>query len=117
MLGISILSILAVLAVTSLFYPQYLVVTSGLEQSAIHAANSEIERYLYDYENPTDPGIFQTGNFNVTITNELTVINENMGGVGDEAEYVEIRTSVEYRDGKTVDLVTYRSLEVHRSER
>ena len=121
MLSIAILAILAVLASSSLFYPRYLVVNSGLEQSAIHAATAEIERHLNNYQNPVPRGQFNTDGWTfttTTITNELSdPHNVFGGGIGDDADYLEISTSVTYRDGKTVDLITYRSLEVSSSQR
>ena len=115
MLSIAILAILAVLASSSLFYPRYLVATSGLEQSAIHAATAEIERHLNDYTAPVPRGQFNTDGWTFTITTNLTTHTDSI--FSDDADYLEISTSVTYRDGKTVDLVTYRSLEVSSSQR
>jgi len=119
MVSMAILAILAILAVTSLFYPRYLVVNSGLEQSAIHAATAEIERHLHNHLAPGDPGIFNTDGWvldDVSITTTATnVITEKV--YTDDAKYLEIKTTIKYRDRKTVELVTYRSLEVPSSKR
>lgn len=122
MISAVILAILAILAVTSLFYPTFLVVNSGLEQSAIHAGTAEIERHLNNYLNPVLRGEFNTDGWpliSVTTTTEPVDPPDPVigGGVGDVAEYLKIRTTIEYRDGETVDLITYRSLEVPSSER
>ncbi len=120
MLGAAILAILAALATTALVYPRLLVVNSGREQSAIHAATAEIERHLHNHLAPADPGIFNTDGWIIQNTNipPLVATNETIPGTsGDTCEYLPIHVTIDYRDGKTVELVTYRSLEVSSSER
>lgn len=121
LLSVGILAILAVLAVTSLFYPTHLVVSSGLEQNAINAGNAEIERHLNNYNNPVSQGNFSTDRWSVSVTTNLVILSDPSGvfggSVGDHADYLAISTSVEYQDGETITLVTYRSLEIASSER
>ena len=112
MLGVTILAILAVLAATSLFYPRYLVVTSALEQSAIHAGSSEIEGYLRNYTNSAPNCQFNTAGWNLSVTNITTTTDIITEAAYDNCRYLHIKTSVSYRDGKTVQFETYRSLEV-----
>ena len=124
-LSAGILAILAVLAVTSLYYPAHLIVASGVEQAAIHAGNSEIERHLNNYNNPVPAGLFviKGGRINV-VTNEIYELfdahSEFGGGAGDKAHYLMIATTIEYQNGgelNTVRLNTYRSLEIDSGER
>ncbi len=117
MLSVIVLAILAILGVGSLFYPRLLVVNSGLKQSAIHAGTAEIERHWNNPDSPTPVGEFNTDGWTVNVTtNIMTLTDPNDtgfdfgGGVGDEAEYDEISTTVEYRDGQTIELITYRSV-------
>jgi prepilin-type N-terminal cleavage/methylation domain-containing protein len=117
MLSIAILAILAFLAVSGFFYPHYLVVTSGLEQSAIHAAGAELERHLDNYQNPVPSGVFNADGWTFTVTTTTNLVVEVVPGTSDTAGYVEISTVIEYRDGKTIDLITYRSNEISPSER
>ncbi|MFA6172523.1 MAG: prepilin-type N-terminal cleavage/methylation domain-containing protein [Kiritimatiellales bacterium] len=117
MLSVAILGILAVLAVTSLFYPRYLVVTGALEQNAIHAGSAEIERHLHNYGAPAAPGQFSLAEWNIAGTDITAVTNIITEPVYDDCRYVHIKTTVTYRDGKTVELETYRSLEVLSSAR
>lgn len=119
MLSAAILAILAIMATTALFYPRLLVVNSGLEQSAIHAGIGEIERNLYA-TNSTLLVQFTTDGWDpITITTIPNIITNSIPGtVGDTAEYLEIETTIEYRDGKApVELITYRSLEITPSSR
>lgn len=108
-----ILTILAILAVTALFYPRLLVVNSGLEQSAIHAGIAEIERHLDDFQTPTPRTVngFNTDGWALSDDKFTTTTNilDDADSGGNPGEYVRIKTSVKYRDGKTVDLITYRS--------
>ena len=60
MLSIAILAILAILSVTALFMPRYLVINSGQEQSAIHAGSAAMERHLHNHLFPVDAGTFNT---------------------------------------------------------
>jgi prepilin-type N-terminal cleavage/methylation domain-containing protein len=116
-LGIAILAILAVMGATALFYPRYLVVTSALEQSAIHAGSAEIERYLNNYLNPVTNGVFKTSGWPLINVSRSITTNKEFVNISDSYRYLVISTAITYRDGKTVDLVTYRSLEVSSSER
>jgi prepilin-type N-terminal cleavage/methylation domain-containing protein len=112
LLGVAILGIMAVLAVTSLFYPRYQVVTSALEQNAIHAGSAEIESHLRNYINPVNRGQFDLAGWsggNASITTVTNIITES---AYDDCRYLGIATTVTYRDGRVVNLVTYRSLEV-----
>ncbi|QHI70513.1 type II secretion system protein [Tichowtungia aerotolerans] len=121
MLSIVILAILAVVAVTALFYPTYLVVMSSIEQSAINAGNTEIEAHLNNYKKPITQGSFYTDGWTVSTTNDVVDYNDLPSdyapGTGDKVKYVLIKTTVGYRDGHSVELVTYRSLEISSSER
>lgn len=129
MLSAAILAIMAIMVTTALFYPNLLVVNSGLEQSAIHAGIGELEGYLNDFENPAlaEPGQFNTGGWDLEGKidtppallkhDDNDLLNNPLGLDANGAEYVEIRTTINYRAGKTVELVTYRSLEVSSSER
>ncbi len=113
-----VLSILAILAVNALFYPRYLVVTSSLEQSAIHAATAEIERHLNNYTSPVERKIFNTDGWTpVSITTATNIVIDPIDTTSDNAQYLKIETTVEYRDGKILNLITYRSLEVPSSKR
>jgi prepilin-type N-terminal cleavage/methylation domain-containing protein len=116
MLAAVILAILAVVSANALFYPRLLVVNSGLEQSAINAGIGELERHLNSYITPSNRGLFDTDGWSLNDTPNSFITSaiykndyEDYGG--HEGEYVEIKTTVEYRDGKTVDLITYRSLQ------
>ena len=116
LVGAVILGILALMASTAFFYPRLLVVNSGLEQSAIHAGIAEIEMHLYD-TNFVSLGTFNTdGRVPIDIDTTITETNDVDSG-GNPGKYAEIKTTVEYRDGKTVDLITYRSLEVPSNQR
>lgn len=122
MLAAAILGILAVAMTTALFYPRYLVVNSSLEQSAIHAGTAEIERHLNNTNNPAASGDFGTAGWAPVINqpdiNDTFDRGEDFGGdIGDKAHYRTIKTTIEYRDGKTVELITYRSVMVTNSER
>jgi len=116
-LGAAILGVLAVAVITALFYPRYLVVTSAIEQSAIHAGSSEIEGYLRHYTNSATQCQFGMSGWIIGAANITTTTNIIPDPAYNTCHYVEIKTSVAYRDGKTVDLVTYRSLEVLNSSR
>ena len=121
MLAAVILGILAVVASNSLFYPRWLVVNSGLEQSAIHAATAELERHLHSIDS-TPLGQFNTDGWPLqNVTTNVTQLHDDGvdfgGAIGDRADYLEIKTTVEYRDGKTVELITYRSLKVPSDQR
>lgn len=118
MLSIGILAILAVLSVTSLYYPRYLVVTSAHEQSVIHAATSEIESYLYERTTPATRGAFNTDGWKLEDTNytfSITPVTNDYSG--DEYSYLIISNTVTCRDGTEVEFVTYRSLEVNKTLR
>lgn len=118
MLSVIILAILAVVAVTALLYPTYLVVMSSIEQSAINAGNSAIESHLNNYAAPIAQGTFYTAGWSVNTTNSISVYTENVpGSIGDQADIMAITTTVQYRDGYTIELETYRSLEIPSSER
>ena len=117
-----ILGILAVALTTALFYPRYLVITSALEQSAIHAGTAEIERHLFNHLDPAvEPGVFETDGRALSsalanITTSITT-NDTENIDGDPYTYLVISNSITYRDGKTVEMVTYRSLMISPSER
>jgi len=121
LLSVGILAILAVLAVTSLFYPTHLVVSSGLEQNAINAGNAEIERHLNNYNNPVSRGNFSIDGRSVSVTTNLVILSDPNGvfggSGGDHADHLKILTLVEYEAGEIINLVTYRSLEIDSSER
>jgi prepilin-type N-terminal cleavage/methylation domain-containing protein len=111
MLSIAILAIMAVLGVGALFYPRYLVVTSALEQNAIHAGSAEIERHLRSAGSPAAGGQFKLAGWNTDLTIPPPVITTNVVS-GDDCDYYKITTTITYRDGKQVKLETYRSREV-----
>ena len=117
-----ILAILAMLAVNAIFYPRLLVVNSGLEQSAVHAATAELEGHLDDFENPVFRGQFNTDgwiiqNGDITVA-PLIPTNETIPGTsGDSCAYLPIHVTINFRDGKTVELVTYRSQEIASDQR
>jgi len=120
LLGTAILAILAVLAMTSLFYPRYLAVTSALEQNAIHAGSSDMERYLHNYSSPAAGfGQFRVAGWNLINGVDIvtTAIPTNDVVSGAVCRFLRIKTTVTYRDGKTVQLETCRSLEVLSSSR
>ena len=120
-LGAIILGILAVMASTALFYPRLLVVNSGLEQSAIHAATAEIERQL-NRQNPTPrtPNGFNTDGWEIK-DKDISPPNLSTNYAfnnPDKGKYLVISNSISFRDGEPpVELITYRSLEVPSSKR
>ncbi|MBC8206076.1 MAG: type II secretion system protein [Kiritimatiellales bacterium] len=115
MLSIGIIAILAVLSVTSLYYPTQLVVNSGREQSAIHAGIGELERNL------KNPGLWHLGSqgelnndgWEPSISNApVEIVTNDVPGTADQSEYTIIRTTVNYGNGddeKNIELLTYRS--------
>jgi prepilin-type N-terminal cleavage/methylation domain-containing protein len=118
LLGAAILSILSIAAVTSLFFPLSLVIASGQEQTAIHAGIADIERHLHDVNDLPGAGIFTLDGASLTgadILTTATVITEDPGG--DPYRYLLISNTVTFLNGKTVELVTYRSLEIISSRR
>jgi prepilin-type N-terminal cleavage/methylation domain-containing protein len=115
MLSIAIIAIMAVLGAAALFYPRYLVVTSALEQNAIHAGSAEIERYLRSAGSPAASGQFNLAGWNTALTPNTAVSTDVVSG--DNCDYDKITTTITYRDGKTVSLETYRSREVTSSFR
>lgn len=118
MLSVILLAILAVLSVNSLFYPRYLIVNSNLEQTAINAGNSQIERHIYNAGLPGPTGLFETDGWLLTSSNFTWSATEVTNYFGGEAyNYLIISNTVTYRDGKTVEFVTCRSLEVNSSLR
>ncbi len=118
MLALAILGILAVATLISLFYARYLAVTSDIEQSAIHAGISTIERNLYNHLDPALPGDSITAGWIIAETNITTSVTTNTESYGtDEYSYLVISNTVTYRDGKTIEFITYRSLEVPGNKR
>jgi prepilin-type N-terminal cleavage/methylation domain-containing protein len=117
MLSIAIIAIMAVLGAGALFYPRYLVVTSALEQNAIHAGSAEIERRLRSTNSPAASGQFSLAGWNTAAIIDTDVSSTNDVVSGDNCDYYKITTTITYRDGKQVKLVTYRSLEVDTDER
>lgn len=118
MLALAILGVLAVATLISLFYARYLAVTSDIEQSAIHAGISDIERNLYSHLSPAPRGDSTTAGWSIEETNITTSITTNTEFYGtDDYSYLVISNTVTYRDGKTVEFITYRSLEVPSNER
>ena len=119
-IGIAVLAVMAVLAASALYYPRYLVVTSALEQNAIHAGSAAIEGTLHNYSNPQTNTAFKLDNWNIggDITSYPPTPYEDTipGTGGDKCKYLIISNSVSYR-GKTVKFVTYRSLELINSQR
>jgi prepilin-type N-terminal cleavage/methylation domain-containing protein len=115
MISIAILAIMAVLAVGALFYPRYLVVTSALEQNAIHAGSAEIERHLRSTNSPAASGQFKLAGWNTDLIPITTFTNNVVPGDG--CDYDKITTTITYRDGKQMKLETYRSREVTSSFR
>ncbi|HNX52125.1 MAG TPA: prepilin-type N-terminal cleavage/methylation domain-containing protein [Pontiellaceae bacterium] len=117
-LALAVLAVMALAALISFSYARYLAVTSDLEQSAIHAGTSDIERRLYNPASPAPQGISKTAGWTIETTDITTGITTNTEYYGTDAyHYLVISNTVTYRDGKTVEFVTYRSLEVPSSER
>lgn len=120
MLGVAILAILAMLAVTGLFYPTGLVVTSSREQSAINALSSGAERYLHNITAPIAEGIFNTFGTDVsaTVTTNPPPDQTIPGTIGDTAEFSQIEVTVQYSNNRPpIRLITYRSREISGTNR
>ena len=128
LLAVAMIAILAIAAAHSLFYPQWLITNSALEQSATHVGVGEIERNLHAI-NAAARGMFNTDNWIIEDDNtDTTVISASDDNAddfdtevpntsGDNADYYVIRSKVEYRDGKSIDVTTYRSKNPPNSQR
>jgi prepilin-type N-terminal cleavage/methylation domain-containing protein len=113
MLSLAIIAILSITTLVAIPYARYLTCRSAAGQSAIHAGSSDIERQLHDYMNSPGPAAqsdFSTDGWTNRITSYAAVKTNFI--YGEEYHCLVISNTVTYRDGKTVDLVTYRSLEV-----
>lgn len=118
MLSLAIIAILSITTLVAIPYARHLTCRSAAEQSAIHAGSSDIERQLHDYINPLGPvaqSDFNTDGWTNSLMSYATVKTNFI--YGDEYHCLVISNTVTYRDGRTVDLVTYRSLEVPGSRR
>lgn len=111
-LGLVILAIMGIAAVTSLFYPRYLTTASATRRLAVDAATDHLERlFATDYLLIAGrPAEVLTGTYNIngqTVT--TTVYAEQIPASFD---YLHIRVEATYPGGATNDpvvLETYRS--------
>jgi type II secretory pathway pseudopilin PulG len=108
LLGAVILAILAVTALTALFYPRQLAVSQGLKRAAINAATDEIERlHSTPYANVvpgTQPVRNLSGFYNIngrTVTATTTVQRVSATFSGRSYEYHFIHTAVSYPGGES----------------
>lgn len=118
MLSLAIIAILSITTLVAIPYDRYLTCRSTAGQSAIHAGSSDIERQLHDYTASPDPvaqSDFDTDGWTNSISSYVAVKTNFI--YGDEYRYLVISNTVTYRDGQTVDLVTYRSMEISGSRR
>lgn len=100
MVSISILAIFSIMSANAFFYSRYSVVNSRDEQSAILSATTKIERLLY------------------TSTPCGEDLSHAIKGItGDSCKYLPIHVTIGYGKGESVELVTYRSLEIRNKDR
>lgn len=119
MISLVILAILSITTLVAIPYARYMVVNSAIEQSAIHSGSSEIERRL-NYPDSVQLGAFNTDGWTNTVTATAVIKTNSLYPDGNHYEdyrYLVISNTFIRRDGRSFELITYRSLEVPSNQR